>query len=210
MNRPQQRPENSIMPKAKPQRRLGKESAKNRLALIEAAECLLRREGYTAITARKVADEARLKMPLVYYYFETLDDLILEVVRKSSAKRIQSFVQAMASKDPLKALWELHRDHTDGISSTELIALANRREAIRDEAVAAARHFRTLEIAAVDQLLKSRGIDTINYPAAGIVTLVTAFTRAKAQDEALGIDDGYREALQIIEAAIARLRPPAL
>lgn len=193
------------MEKIRPQRRLGKESAENRIALIDAAGRLLRREGYAAITARNVANEAGLKMSLVYYYFETMDDLFLELVRKSSARRIQLFVQAMASKDPLKALWELHRDHTDGISSTELLALANRRETIRNEAVSSARHFRTLEIAAVDQLLKSRGVDIDTYPAAGIVTLITAFTRAKAQDEALGVDEGYREALQIVETALAQL-----
>lgn len=195
----------SNMQKTKPQRRLGKESAENRIALIDAAERLLRREGYTAITARTVATEADLKMSLVYYYFETMDDLIMEVIRKSSAKRIKLFVQAMATKDPLKALWELHRDHTDGPSSTELLALANRREAIRNEAVSSARHFRTLEIEAVNQLLTSRGIDTNSYPAAGIVTIITAFTRAKAQDEALGIDEGYREAMQIVETAIANI-----
>lgn len=193
------------MSKAKPQRRLGKASAENRLALIDAAERLLRAEGYTAITARKVAEEAGLKMPLVYYYFETMDDLILEVVRKSSTRRMRLFVQAMAAEDPLKGLWELHRDHTGGVSSTELVALANRREAIRNEAVSSARHFRALQIEAVDQLLQSRGIDTAAYPAAGIVTIVTALTRAKAQDEALGVDEGYQEAMQIIDTAIAQL-----
>ncbi|MYM61920.1 TetR/AcrR family transcriptional regulator [Pseudomaricurvus sp. HS19] len=197
----------SLMTKAKPQRRLGKESAENRLALIDATERLLQKEGYSAVTARNVAKEAGLKMPLVYYYFETMDELILEVVRKSSAKRLKLFIQALNAKDPLKALWEMHRDHTGGISTTELLALANHREAIRSEAVAAARHFRTLQIEAVEQHLKNRGVDTNIYPAAGIVTIITALTRAKAQDEALGVDEGYPEALQMVEAALAGLPP---
>lgn len=199
---------NLHMTKSKPQRRMGKESAENRTLLIETAERLLSEEGYAAITARNVAKAAGLKMPLVYYYFETMDELILEVIRKSSARRSKLFIQAMNAKDPLKSLWELHRDHTKGISTTELIALANHREAIRTEAVAAARHFRTLQIEAVEQQLKSRGIDTDTYPAAGIVTIVTALTRAKAQDTVLDVIEGYAEAVQLIENIIASLTPP--
>ena len=192
----------------KPQRRLGKESAHNRSVLIDAAERVLCEEGYAAITARNVAAAAGLKTPLVYYYFETMDELILEVIRKSSAKRLKLFVQALNAKDPIKALWELHRDHTRGISTTELTALANHRETIRGEAVAAARHFRTLQIEAVEQLLKSRGVDTSIYPAAGIVTMITALTRARAQDSVLDVNEGYEEALQLVENAIAGLPPP--
>ncbi len=95
-----------------PQRRLGTESAKNRALLIEAAERLLSAEGYVAITARKVAAKAGLKLPLVYYYFKTMDDLILEVARKNTAKRLKRFVRALTSPEPLRALWELSSDHT--------------------------------------------------------------------------------------------------
>ncbi|WP_167854687.1 TetR/AcrR family transcriptional regulator [Mangrovimicrobium sediminis] len=197
------------MSKSKPQRRIGKESAENRTALIDATERLLRDEGYIAITARNVAEAAGLKTPLVYYYFETMDDLILEVIRKSSARRLKLFVEALGAEDPLKALWELHRDHTAGISATELIALANHRESIRAEAVASARNFRTLQIEAVEQQLKSRGLDAETYPAAGIVTIVAALARAMAQDAVLDVNEGYDEAMRLVESAIASL-PPAI
>ncbi len=196
----------------KAQRRLGTESAKNRTLLIETAERLLCEEGYAAITAKKVASGAGLKEPLVYYYFETMDDLILAVVRKSSAKRIKRFVRAVASPEPIKAIWAFNRDHTGSISTTELIALANHRETIRAEAVAAAQQFRTLQIEAVDLLLESRGVDREAYPAAGIVTIVTALTRAMAQDSALGVTEGYAEAVRLIERGIeilSREKAPA-
>jgi AcrR family transcriptional regulator len=186
----------------KPQRRLGTESAKNRALLIEAAERLLSEEGYVAITARKVANKAGLKLPLVYYYFKTMDDLILEVARKNTAKRLKRFVRALATPEPLRAIWELSRDHTSAISTTEVLALANHRESIRTEVVAAARQFRALQIEAVDQLLTAKGVDKSLYPAAGIVTIVTALTRAMAQDSAIGAADGYAEAVSLIERGI--------
>src|SRR5579862_6922071 len=92
----------------KPQRRIGADNAKNRELLVEATERVLSEEGYAAVTARRVAAKAGLKMQLVYYYFHSMDDLILAVVRKNSAKRLQRFAQTMASPEPFRALWELN------------------------------------------------------------------------------------------------------
>lgn len=189
------------------QRRLGTETAKNRTLLIDAAEHLLCEEGYVAISARKVADKAGLKLPLVYYYFKTMDDLILEVARKNTAKRLKRFVRALASPEPLRAIWELARDNTSAIATTELIALANHRESIRTEVVVIAREFRELQIEAVDRLLAAKGVDREAYPAAGIVTIVTALTRAMAQDSALGAADGYADAVALIERGVEFLSP---
>lgn len=193
--------------KMKPQRRLGTENAKNRTLLIETAESLLCEEGYAAVTARKVATKAGLKLPLVYYYFQTMDELILEVVRKNTAKRLKRFVRALASPEPLRAMWELNLSPSSAISPTELLALANHRETIREEVVTIAREFRSLQIAAVDRMLADRGVDREAYPAEGIVTIVTALTRAMTQDCALGVTDGYAEAVKLIERGLELLSP---
>jgi AcrR family transcriptional regulator len=184
------------------QRRLGAENAKNRTLLVEAAEQIFREGGYAAVTARSVAAKAGLKVQLVYYYFQTMDDLILAFVRRNTAKRIERFVQALVAAEPLRALWELNSDFSNGIVSAELVAAANHREAIRTEIVAAAKQFRTLQIAAVGQLLAAKGVDLDAYPAAGIVTIVVALARSMAQDMALGLDDGYAEATMIVERCL--------
>ena len=80
-------------------------------------------EGYAAVTARKVAGKAGLKVQLVYYYFQTMDDLILAVIRKNTAKRLERFAQALVSAEPLRALWELNSDPSYVIPATELVAL---------------------------------------------------------------------------------------
>lgn len=183
-------------------RRLGAEGAANRQLLIDTAETLLCEEGYAAVTARKVATRAGLKLPLVYYYFQTMDDLILAVVRKNTEQRLQHFVRALASPEPLRGLWALNRDHSRAISTTELLALANHREAIRTELIAAAKQFRQLQIEAVERLLAARGVAAGTAPAAAIVTILSALTRAMAQDVALGVDDGYAEALALVERGL--------
>lgn len=187
------------------QRRLGSESAKNRGLLIEATERLLIEEGYPAVTARKVASKAGLKVQLVYYYFQTMDDLILAVVQKNTAKRLERFEQALAAAEPLRAIWELNSDPPSAIPAAELIAMASHREAIRTEIIASSSHFRTLQIEAVAQLLKAKGVDLEKYPAAGIVTIVAALARAMVQDCALGTSEGYEEAVMLVERGLAFL-----
>lgn len=191
--------------KVRAQRRLGAETAKNRALLVDAAERVLYEEGYPAVTARRVADKAGLKVQLVYYYFQTMDDLILAVVRRNTAKRLERFVQALAAAKPLRALWELSSDPLNAILASELIALANHRESIRTEIVAAARQFRTLQVAAVSQILAATGADQNAYPAAGIVTIITALARSMVQDSALGVADGYAEAVTLVERGLALL-----
>lgn len=186
----------------KAKRRLGAETAKNRSRLIDAAVELMVEEGYAAVTARKVAAKAGLKVQLVYYYFEDMDDLILAVVKRNSAKRMKKFVRTLAGPDPLRAIWIMNRDSTSAASTTELLALANHRETIRSEVVKAAKEFRHLQIEAVEQLLGDYGLDREAVPPAAVVTIIAALSRAMAQDSALGVDEGYPEAVALVERGL--------
>lgn len=186
----------------KAKRRMGVETAENRSRLIDAAADLMVEEGYAAVTARQVAKKAGLKVQLVYYYFKDMDDLILAVVKRNSSKRLKKFVRILAGSDPLRAIWIMHRDSTSAISTTELLALANHRESIRSEVVKTAREFRHLQIEALEQLLGEYGVDTEEIPAAAIVTIVAALSRAMAQDCALGVDEGYTEAVELVERCL--------
>ena len=198
-------PAKSAKPTPKPKRRLGAENAENRIRLIEAAERLMIEEGYVAVTARKVAAKAGLKMQLVYYYFENMDELILAVARQNSAKRMKRFVRALASPEPLNALWEMHRETTSGTTAIELQALANHRDNIQSEIVAIAREFRALQVEAVERLLTERGINREKIPPAAIVVIITALTRTMAQDRATGVWEGYEEAINLVERGLAWL-----
>jgi AcrR family transcriptional regulator len=181
---------------------MGVETAENRNRLIEAAADLMVEEGYAALTARKVAKQAGLKVQLVYYYFKDMDDLILAVVKRNSSKRLKKFVRILAGPDPLRAIWIMNRDSTSAISTTELLALANHRESIRNEVVKTAREFRHLQIEAVEQLLEEYGVSREVVPAGGIVTIVAGLSRAMAQDNALGVDEGYEEAVALVERGL--------
>jgi len=184
-------------------RRLGVEGSKTRELLVEAAGRLLREEGYRAISARAVAKQAGLKPQLVYYYFLTMDDLMLAVVQRINANRMERFERALTAADPLRALWEMNSNRANARLSAELIVLASHHEAIRAEIVRQAEQFRATQTQAVAELLARRGVDTATLPPAGIVMIASALARTMDSEAALGISLGHAEALALVERTLA-------
>lgn len=185
-------------------RRLGAEGSEVRARFVEAAEALLREEG-GEVSARRVADKAGLKPQLLYYYFRTMDDLLRAVIQRVNERRQARFEAAMAAPDPLRALWALSTDPSAAILATELNALANRREAIRDEIVEGARQFRRQQTEAMRGLIPPPAEGGIAYTAEGIVMIAAALSRMLVTETALDFTEGHAEALAIVEQVIARL-----
>jgi AcrR family transcriptional regulator len=185
---------------------MGVEGSKVRTLFVDAAEEILRDEGYMGISARQVAAKAGLKTQLLYYYFRTMDDLILAVVRRINERRMERFEEALASSDPLRAVWELNSDPSGAALAAELTSIANHREAIRAEIIRSAQQFRALQVQAVSRLLPHDE----EAPAAGIVMIAAALARTLVAESALGLTDGHAEALMIVERALKRFgRQPA-
>src|SRR3546814_924882 len=150
-------------------RRMGVESSPRRAMFIDAAEEILRSVGFVGISARQVAAQAGLKTQLLYYYFLTMDDLILAVVRRINERRLQRLDEALASPEPLRALWQLNSDPSGATLSAELTSIANHRETVRAEIVRSAQHFRALQVKAATELLAAH--HDAELPAAGLVMI---------------------------------------
>src|SRR6185437_12108045 len=120
-------------------------------ALIEATAQIMVDEGYAAATSRRVAAKAGVKAALVHYYFPSMDDLFVAVLRDK------------AETEPLHALWQLSGAQ-DAQLFTEFLAMANHRKAIRSEIISYAMRFRDLEEGAMTLALKARGVDLESFP----------------------------------------------
>jgi AcrR family transcriptional regulator len=104
-------------------RRIGAPDAKNRGLLLDAAEQLMLEGGYTAVTSRRLASKAGLKPQLVHYYFRTMEELFLAVFRRRAEEGLQVQAQALASPQPLWALWRFGTDpalHRYGVATEEM------------------------------------------------------------------------------------------
>jgi AcrR family transcriptional regulator len=183
-----------------------RESARE--ALIEATAQIMLDEGYAAATSRRVAAKAGVKPALVHYYFPSMDDLFVAVLRDGAETTLQHQRQALADEEPLHALWQLSGDH-DAQLWMEFLALANHRKAIRSELASYAQRFRDLEEGAVTLALTARGIDIELFPPVVMSMIMGSLARMVGMEQGLGITRGHEEARTFIERCLERFEMPS-
>ncbi|OBK79005.1 TetR/AcrR family transcriptional regulator [Mycobacterium sp. 1164985.4] len=164
-----------------------------RQRLIEATAKIMRDEGYAAATSRRVAAEAGVKQALVYYYFPTMDDLFVEVLRAGAEVSLENMRAALTDDDPLHTLWLINSDLRMTGLNTEFMALANHRKVIRAELKAYAERVRDIETAAVTVALRANGIDLDDYPPVAVSMLIAQIARSLCNEDAVGVTLGHDE-----------------
>jgi AcrR family transcriptional regulator len=172
---------------------LGAESSATRTALMDATEQLMQAEGYGAVTVRRIAERAGLKHQLIYYYFETLDDLFLAVFRRGAEQNLHLLAEALSSDRPLRALWEFVKDPRGTIFSAEFTAMAVRHPQIRAEMSRYGERYREIQTEAIARHLEARGIAP-KIPPVLVALLMTGVTSVLVREEGMGIWSGHAEA----------------
>lgn len=182
-------------------RRRGGENSARRAALIEAAEQLIREEGYPAVTAGNLADKVGLSRQIVHYYFHTMDDVFIAVIRRNAERMRARIEEAAGSAEPLRALQRLNQDSAQAILGIELSALANRRPAVRAEVARATEEARDLQTRVLVEHLKQRGIRPEMPPVVATV-LTTSVAQVLALEAAIDIRRGHPETLDFVELCL--------
>ena len=180
-----------------------------RSKLIEATARIMREEGYAAATSRRVAAEAGVKQALVYYYFPTMDDLFVEVLRAGADVALMRMRALLADDDPLQALWLINSDSALTTLNAEFMALANHRKAIGAELKAYAERVRDIETAAVTMVLRANGVDLEQYPPVAISMLIAQTARSLCNERAVGVTQGHEELRAFVERQLRLLKAAA-
>ena len=179
-------------------RRRGVENSAVRSALIDAAELLIREGGYPSVTARNLADKINLKRQIVHYYFHSMDDLFIAVIRRGADKARARLEAALTSDEPLRTLWEINSDPVQATLTLELSALASRRPAVRAEVKRFAEEFRDLQTRVLVTHLEKRGISPELQPIVATV-LLTSLSQVLTLESAIDIDRGHPETLAFVD-----------
>lgn len=187
-------------------RRIGLEQSKTRALLLDATEAVMREEGYAAVTARRVAERAGVRHQLVYYYFQTMDDLLVAAFRRRAQLVIQQVEEVLAAPRPLHAFWNAFNDPVDAALTLEYLALANHNEQIRIETIEFGEQIRRLEAAQRYGNFKPAGNAEIVTPYALIVSL-TYIARLLGFEATLGIRGGHKETRRLVEWALRQFEP---
>lgn len=180
----------------------GTRAAGTRRMLMDATAAIMIEEGCTAATSRRVAARAGVRPALVHYYFPTMDDLHVAVLREGAEANMARLQRGLTSERPLRALWEWAAELRGSRLLLELMTLAGRREAIRVEIATWSERFREVQVTALGFILRESGMDTDALPPAAIAFFIEAIGRMLVLENLLGVTAGHADGLAVVERFI--------
>lgn len=173
-------------------RRMGSPGSENWCAMLDGAEAILRDEGHAALTSRRVAAQIGVKQRLVYYYFRTMDELIVETFRRLAERDLARLRATCAAPHPVQEIWDVSIHTTDARLVSEFMALAHRIGGLKQEVVNFIQESRRIQIEAVTEALATSG-KTSRISPAGLTLLATSTALAMAREGELGITTGHED-----------------
>ena len=173
-----------------------------RRRLLDAAEQIMLKDGYAAVTSRRVEAEAGLKL---HYHFGTLDDLFIALVHRHGEGATALLEKALASPEPLRAWWRLVSEPRGNSLLVELTALSNHRPAVKAEMATFARKVRRMQLDALDGILDEYGIDRATFPPALVAATIQGLAFVTAHDRVAGFDTAHEEASSSMATLIDQL-----
>lgn len=174
-------------------------------ALLDAAERVLRNDGYAAASSRRVAEEAGLKQQLVYYYFRTMDELLLACFRRRTERALALLEQAAASERPVRAIWETLSSVSGARLAFEFMALANHHDGIREEVNRFLATSRQLTSDAIAKASSKGGTSLGPVTPGAAAFLLSTISLLLGRETSTGMTEAHDEVRAMIEWALSRL-----
>lgn len=172
-------------------RRKGAENSKIRADLIRAAVQILQDEGAAAVTARRLADRVGLGRHIVHYYFGTIEEVFVAVMREGGTQSEDLLRESAKTGDAVNLLW-------DNIGQSASIILELMKLSIRHPSIAAeykiyTERFRTAMSVILEAYARSRGITLpTSTPATALV--IQSVATSIAIEASMGLTMGHAEA----------------
>ena len=181
-----------------PKRRMGSIDSAMGEAMLKATEDILRDEGYAALTSRRVSEHVGVKQRLVYYYFATMDDLIIEAFRRLAIRDLERLRTSISSNRALHDIWDVCMNTADSRLVAEFMALANRNEGLRKEVVRFIEDARDIQVSAIRESLDGNAGNTSIKPLA-IALLGSSVALALNREAAIGVTKGHHTVKKLIK-----------
>lgn len=187
-------------------RRVGAKTSKTRAQLLDNTELLMLEEGYAAVSYRNVAAASGVTAGLVQYYFPTLDELFVALLRDRSERNVERLVHNLdAHPDrPLRVIWEYSRDEVAAALMMEFMALANHRKSIRAEITGVGKRLRKVQTDALADR-KRFALGGRELPTSALLFLATGLPKILMLEDSFDLVAGHAETLQLVERTLRHL-----
>jgi AcrR family transcriptional regulator len=200
MGKPGRKPSSTRVPRAEARQRV-----------IRAAFDTLRAEGFSGTSARAIAATGGFDQALVFYYFGSVNDLLLAALAYSSATQIREYEEALEDITSLPALFDavstrFERDLASGHVRVlaELVAASAADRRLADAVGAMVEPWVDLTKQTVDRILGNTVIGTF-IPSEQIAFAVVAFFLGAELLVNLKGDASAQRALLQTGASVAKL-----
>lgn len=187
-------------------RRMGPVGSENWHAMLDSAQDVLLEEGHASLSSRRIAERLGVKQRLIYYYFRTMDDLIIDLFRRSNEREIERLNKAARSSRPLHEIWNVCIDTVDARLVSEFTALANRSEGLKKEVIFFIEESRAIQVRALEQAAAKLS-DPSGLSAVSLAFIATSIALSLNREETLAIKTGHAETRAMIEKLIDRYEP---
>jgi AcrR family transcriptional regulator len=184
----------------------------NVAAFLDAAERLLVEKGYSAITTRNLAAEAGLNPGLVHYYFGSIDEVLVQVAERFTARLTTRQREMYASDAPFLEKWRtatryLEEDLAAGYPKVffELLALSWNRPQLQERVQALQSDWRAILTEAFERAADEYGLEREAVPIDVLVALVMTFQQGLHLQRLSGIADGHAALLAWVDGRIESL-----
>ena len=173
-------------------------------ALLDAAERLLVEVGHAQISTRRVAQEAQVNHGLVHYYFGSMEELLMQVLERFTARLLERQRAMYATDEPFlekwRAAWRFHeKDLAAGYPKVwfELQAKAWNDPRMRERLFAVNHEWRQV---LGEAFARARGDYEVRLPPTEVlVALVMMISQGAQLERLLGIDTGHAGLLEWID-----------
>jgi AcrR family transcriptional regulator len=177
---------------------MGPEDSETRADLVQAAEQIIEEEGVSAVTTKRLAERLGLKRQIIHYYFRSIDDVILAVIRRKGEWYKAELARALEADDPLHIIWAMHGDPVATAAIFEFNALALRREIFRAETRQLVELARDIQARALLAYLERRGIAPPASPHV-LIAILQQISLGLAVETAMGVALGHDRAEELVE-----------
>ena len=188
------------------ERRMGPVGSENWSAMLDGAEAILREEGHAALTSRSIAERVGVKQRLVYYYFRTMDELIVALFERMSVRELQRLEDARADEYPLRTIWDICISSTDARLISQFMALANRIEGLRKEVIKFIEASRAIQVELIGAACQ-RTPGALGLAPEGLAIIATSVARSLARERQLGTTSGHAQIEAMIETFLVAVEP---
>jgi AcrR family transcriptional regulator len=159
------------------------------------------------VTYRSVATRAGVTPGLVQYYFPSLDELFIAVLRRRTDEIIEHLTEVAAAQQPLRAVWDYASNRTGTALLLEFMALAKHRKAVAAVIGEGGERVRQALLENLSAKWPSCGLAEADLSPRAALFLMSCIPRMAHLEETFVTETGHAETFELVERLFDGVEP---